>query len=379
MPRRLRSPDGEAARTVVAPPPRFLTPLIGRDRDLAEVEALVRAGRLVTLVGAGGSGKTRLAAATASALQAQFAEHFAWVELAPLSDPALVAVHVAGALGVREESGRAPSEAIASAVGKRPALLVLDNCEHLVEACASLADALLHGCPALRILATSRQALGVSGEKVWAVPPLALPAPGEEETAATCSAIQLFVQRASDAVATFALTEGNRAAVVRICRRLDGLPLAIELAAARVKVLPPEQLASRLDDAFSVLTSSARAPLPRHRTLRALIDWSYGLLSADERQLFERLAIFAGGFTLESAEAVVAFGRLARGDLLDLLAGLVDKSLVTMQERGGEARYSMLETVRQYADERLRGGAECDRAPDEGAAVLARRHARHYL
>jgi DNA-binding SARP family transcriptional activator len=187
-------------------------------------------------------------------------------------------------------------------------------------------------------------------------------------------------------VRTFALTEGNRAAVVRICRRLDGLPLAIELAAARVNVLPPEQLANRLDDVFSILTTGARTTLPRHRTLRALIDWSYGLLSDQERQLFERLAIFAGGFTLESAEAVVAFGCLARGDVLGLLAGLVDKSLVTMQERAGQARYTMLETVRQYADERLRGRdaddrrAEGDRAPnDGGVAVLARRHALHYL
>jgi len=390
MPRRPRSPDQETTRTPAAPPPLFLTPLVGRDRDLAEVTSLLRVGRLVSLVGAGGSGKTRLAAAVASSLQAHFAGHVTWVELAPLSDPALVPLHVAGLLGVHEESGRPASDLVAEAIGARPALLVLDNCEHLVDACAALADVLLRGCPALRILTTSRQALGVGGEKVWVVPPLALPAPDGEATAEACSAIQLFVQRASDAVASFALTESNRSAVVRICRRLDGLPLAIELAAARVKVLPPEQLAGRLDDVFAVLTSGARTPLPRHRTLRALIDWSYGLLSGDERRLLERLAIFAGGFTLQSAEGVVAFGRLARSDVLDVLAGLVDKSLVTMQERGGEARYALLETVRQYADERLRGrgaderGAEArevdgDRALEEDVATLSRRHALHYL
>src|SRR5919197_1159344 len=202
MPRQLRSPDREATRTVAAPPPLYLTPLIGRDRDLPEVMALLRAGRLVTLVGAAGSGKTRLAAALASSLQAQFAEHFAWVELAPLSDPALVAVHVAELLGVCEDSYRPAADVIADVVGARPALLILDNCEHLVESCAVLAASLLRSCPAMRILTTSRQALGVPGEKAWVVPPLALPALGEEATAGSYSAIQLFVQRARDAVAT---------------------------------------------------------------------------------------------------------------------------------------------------------------------------------
>ncbi|HEU4563679.1 MAG TPA: BTAD domain-containing putative transcriptional regulator [Gemmatimonadaceae bacterium] len=391
MPRPARAPHRADGRPAAAPPPAFLTPLIGRARELADVGALLRAGRLVTLVGPGGSGKTRLAAAVAAAVQGARDGSFAWVELAPLSDPELLAAHVAGVLGVREAPGTPAIDALAAAMSSRPALLVLDNCEHLIEACAAVAGELLRRCAALRVLATSRQALGVSGERAFIVPPLALPAPGEEERADACSAIQLFVERAREKVSTFALTEGNRAAVIRICRRLDGMPLAIELAAARVSVLPPEQLASGLDDAFTVLASGARGSFPRHRTLRALIDWSYRLLSPGERHLFERLSVFQGGFRLESAEEVVAFGELHRREVLDLLAGLVDKSLVTMQERGGAARYALLETVRQYAGERLRGadagdGGEPreppDAAPDEpraDAAALERRHALHYL
>jgi predicted ATPase/DNA-binding SARP family transcriptional activator len=375
MSQRCAPPAHEGAGLVG--PPAYLTPLVGRQDDVAEVVTLLGAGRLVSLVGAGGSGKTRLAAAVAAGMGARFRGDVAWVELAPLADPALVTAQVARALRVREQSDHPVLDALVEAVGARAALVVLDSCEHLVEACAALANALLRGCPALRILVTSRQALGVVGEKAWVVPPLALPAPGDEARADAHAAIQLFVERARDAARTFALTDANRDAVVRICRRLDGLPLAIELAAARVRVLPPEQLAGRLDDVFAALGAGTGTRLPRHRTLRALIDWSHGLLSGEERRLFERLAVFPGCFTLDDAEAIVAFGDLARGDVLDLLAGLVEKSLVTMQERDGEARYSLLETVRQYAAERLRGDAPD--APDGEAETTARRHALWYL
>lgn len=357
------------ARVAGFPPaahvPVHLTPLVGRAREMDELAALFRTHRLVSLVGAGGSGKTRLAAAVAEAHRAA-----AWIDLAPLADPMLVPSHTAGTLGLRDHAGGAPLDSLIDRFGRGAALLVLDNCEHLLLACARLADALLRGCPGLRILTTSRQALGVAGEKVWPVPPLALP-DSDGASAAESGAVQLFVQRAQDVLSGFSLTPANLAAVVHVCRRLDGLPLAIELAAARVRLLPPEQLARRLDSTLSLLTSSSQLTLPRHRTLRALIDWSYELLSADERLLLERLAVFAGGFSLDAAEAVVSDDTLPTTTLLDVLAGLVDRSLVTVREHEGEARYALIETVRQYAQERL------SRNPD--AEALHARHAAHYL
>lgn len=369
------------ARGIAFPPaarlPVYLTALVGRSREVGEVSGLLRASRLVSLVGAGGTGKTRLATAVAAEVQERQRGAVGWIDLAALSDPALVARHTAATLGLRERPDRAEAESLVELIGRSPALLVLDNCEHLVSACAILADALLRGCPSLRILATSRQALGIAGEKAWLVPPLALPAPGDGAVAES-GAVQLFVQRASDALPTFALTDANADTVVRICRRLDGLPLAIELAAARVRLLPPEQLASRLDDVFGLLTTSSQVALPRHRTLRTLIDWSYDLLSPVERLLFERLAVFAGGFTLDAAESVVGCDGLEAGEVLDLLAALVDRSLVTMREWHGEARYVLLETVRQYALERLsRSSGEGD-ARDE-VERLHQRHARHFV
>jgi predicted ATPase/DNA-binding SARP family transcriptional activator len=357
-------------------PPVHLTPLVGRDREKAEVSRLLRSHRLVSLVGAGGSGKTRLAAAVAADLHDPIEAEAAWIDLAPLSDPTLVAHHAASVLGVREQPGRPVVEQLIDVIGDRPLLLVLDNCEHLVGPCAFLADTLLRACGSSRILATSRQSLGVAGEKAWRVPPLALPAPGESPLAAA-GAIQLFVERAQDALPTFTLTDANAEAVARICRRLDGLPLAIELAAARVRLLPPEQLAGRLDNVFDLLTSRSHVSLPRHRTLRALIDWSYDLLAPTERLLFERLSVFSGGFALEAAEEV-AEGESFRGpEVLDLLASLVDRSLVTMREWHGEARYSLLETVREYARERHRCEGEGTR-PEELHGV-GLRHAEHYL
>jgi predicted ATPase/DNA-binding SARP family transcriptional activator len=350
--------------------PVHLTPLVGRRRELEELRALVKARRLLSLVGSGGAGKTRLAAAIAEEQAAQRCA-VAWLDLAGLRDAALLPGHVAAVLGARERPGGATADGIIDLLGGTRVLLVLDSCEHLVGACAVLADALLHGCPSLRIVTTSRQALGVAGEKAWLVPPLALPAPGEPVELA--GAVQLFVERAQDALPSFALSPDNADAVGRICRRLDGLPLAIELAAARVRLLPPEQLATRLDDVFGLTAGPTHTGLPRHRTLRALIDWSYDLLHPPERALLERLSVFAGGFSLDAVEHVAAFDPLPAGGALDLLASLVDQSLVVMNEWHGEARYSLLETVRQYGADRLRDAVATH------AEALRRRHGLFYL
>jgi predicted ATPase/DNA-binding SARP family transcriptional activator len=373
---RTASRAGGIELTAAAQLPVYLTPLVGRSRELGEVYGLLWSGRLVSLVGAGGSGKTRLAAAVAAELRERQRGEVAWVDLAPLADPELVAHHAAAALGIREQPGRGVVEAMVDVIGRRAVLLVLDNCEHLVRASTVLVDGLLRGCPAIRILTTSRQALGLPGEKAWLVPPLALPDPGDDAVA-EAGAVQLFVQRASDVLPSFTLTDANTESVVEICRRLDGLPLAIELAAARVRLLPPEQLVGRLDSVFKLLATSSQLALPRHRTLRALIDWSYDLLSPEERLLFARLAVFSGGFTLEAAEGVVGCDGLEAGDVLDLLAALVDKSLVRMREWHGEARYALLETVRQYAHERLASSAAEGEAKD-GMERLRLRHARYF-
>jgi predicted ATPase len=250
-----------------------------------------------------------------------------------------------------------------------------------VEECAALADSLLRGCPTLRILATSREALGVAGERAWLVPPLTLPPPGEElsvERLLAFEAVQLFVARAQDVVPRFTLEQTNAAAVARICRRLDGLPLAVELAAARVRVLAPQQIAERLDDAFALLVSGTRTSLPRHRTLHATIDWSYRLLTEPEQLLLQRLSVFSGGLSLAAAENVGGGGALGSWDVLDLLARLVDRSLVVMEEREGEARYRLLDTVRQFAGDRLRRQDGADSEPPHHAHEIERRHALFY-
>ncbi|MGH7537766.1 MAG: protein kinase domain-containing protein, partial [Gemmatimonadales bacterium] len=363
----LAAPEAPAG----APPPAQLTSFIGRERETAAVLELLQGTRLLTLTGVGGSGKTRLALEVASHVGAQYPDGVAWVELAPLSNPELVPHHVADALGVRRDGIRAAADALLEGLREWDALLVLDNCEHLVEACARLADALLRGCPRLRIMATSREALGIGGERAWLVPPLALPPPeaGEPITravAALSEAVRLFVERTQAVRPSFELLDGNAAAIARICRRLDGLPLAIELAAARARILDPQQIATRLDDVFGLLSSSSRATPPRHRTLRNTIEWSHDLLTEPERILFRRLAVFAGGFTIDAAEAVAGMP-----DVLDLLSGLVDKSLVSLETEALEARYRMLETMRQFARERLVEASE--------AAELGRRHAQFFL
>jgi predicted ATPase/DNA-binding SARP family transcriptional activator len=363
------APDAPPAARV----PVHLTGFVGREAQIEEIGRLLSTARLLTLTGAGGSGKTRLALEAVARMRLASGPEIAWSELAPLEDPALVPQQVARSLDLREEGRGSAVEALVRTLGAAPSLLVLDNCEHVVDACAELVDTLLRACPSLRVLATSREPLGVAGERAWLVPPLSLPAP-ESSLEAICAseAVRLFTERAQDARPTFAVTVANISAVVEICRRLDGLPLAIELAAARVRVLSPEQIAARLDDAFRLLSGGGRGTLPRHRTLRAVMDWSYGLLAEPTRTLLRRLAVFQGGFTLEAAEAVCADESILAEDVLDLLTDLVDRSLVLVREREGSMRYDLLETVRQYAAERLAESGNGDRLMARHAAFFTR-------
>jgi predicted ATPase/DNA-binding SARP family transcriptional activator len=408
--------------------PLPLTSFIGREEQMARIEELLRAHRLVTLTGAGGCGKTRLALEVAARLLGEGAApetDGVWlVELAAPTDPALVPQSVAAALELREQPGRPLSQTLVAALQPQQPLLLLDNCEHLLPACAELTETLLRFCPGLRVLATSREPLRIPGEVLYRVPSLSLPGvqvfrrsgvqadedvqafrangggfaadlSGPERLNARTperllqyEAIRLFAERAEAGFAGFAITPENAAVVAQICTRLDGIPLAIELAAARVKALPVEQIAARLDDMFRFLTGGSRTALPRHQTLRALIDWSYDLLSEGERTLLRRLSVFAGGWTLEAAEAVCkavdsgqwivdssglgndtdrnapsAVGLTTNlypptTEFLDLLTGLVDKSLVVHDEQGREGRYRLLETVRQYARDRLQQADE---------------------
>jgi non-specific serine/threonine protein kinase len=361
----LRSPGADKNNL-----PLPVTSFIGRDEEQREVRALLGRSRLVTLTGTGGVGKTRLALQVGAALLDAFPDGAWLVELAPLADPALVPRTVAAAVGVREEPGREVREALVAALRQRQLLLVLDNCEHLLEACAGLADALLRGCLGVRLLVASREALGVAGEVSFRVPSLALPALEQRVRSAQIArseAAQLFVERAQAALPSFTLTAQNAQAVAQVCTGLDGIPLALELAAARVKGLTVEHLASRLQDRFRLLTGGSRTALPRQQTLRAAIDWSFDLLTAAEQALFRRLAVFAGGWTVEAAEAVGAGDGLAPEEVLELLLRLIDKSLVVAED----GRYRLLETVRQYGRERLAASGEAD--------AVYKQHAAHYL
>ncbi|HUZ26967.1 MAG TPA: LuxR C-terminal-related transcriptional regulator [Streptosporangiaceae bacterium] len=335
---------------------------VGRERELDEVRRLARNWRAVTLCGAGGIGKTRLLLRLVALMAGDYPDGTWFIELGDLRQPELVVSRVAAAIGVEEEPGVPLLDTLADALRTRRLLLALDNCEHLVDACASLCQRLLASSPGLQVLATSREALRVAAEAAWPVPPLALPPAGVDEGAdelasaddlARYDAVRLFADRASAAAPGFALGAGNTAAVVAVCRALDGLPLAIELAAAWVRVLSVEQIAARLDDRFHLLTSRDRSVPPRQRTLRAAIDWSYDLLTRPEQVLLRRLSVFAG-WSLEMAEQVCADAGLPASEVLDLLAALADKSLVEVEpDTLGQTRYRMLETIREYAAARL--------------------------
>ncbi len=384
--------------------PVQVTSFVGREREMADLKRLLATARLVTLTGIGGTGKTRLALQAAADLVDDFADGAWFVDLAPMSDPALVAGTVASALGVKEEADRPVEATLADALAGKALLVVLDNCEHVVEASAALADRILRAARGVRILATSREALAIAGEAACPIPPLPLPplsADGRADVAdlaalAQYEAVRLFIDRAEAALPSFQVTNANAPAVAGICHRLDGIPLAIELAAARVRALGPEQIAARLDDRFRLLTGGSRVALPRQQTLRAAIDWSHDLLDGAERALFRRLAVFHGGWTLEAAEGVCADdagaddldGPRSAGaepgpagdartpdavgisdppaagvdafDVMDLLTHLVEKSLVAVDTAAAPPRYRFLETVRAYAREKLTEAGEAD-------------------
>ena len=368
--------------------PSRLTSFIGREREIAEVAAQVRAERLVSLVGAPGVGKTRLGLQVAAGLLDDFPDGVWLIELAPLADAELVPHAVASVLGVHEQPGHTMTVTLAGYLRSRKLLLLLDNCEHLVEACATLADVLLRSCPSLHVLATSREPLAIDGEVTRRVPSLSVPERTAQVDRANASddvcddvpeSMRLFVDRARAASASFALNERTAPLVGQICAGLDGIPLAIELAAARVRALSVDQIAARLDDRFRLLTGGSRTALPRQRTLRGAVDWSYHLLPEPEQALLRRLAVFAGGFTLGAGCWVSGFGgedehhvtpdtQNPKPETLDQLVSLVDKSLVQVEEgiggEGGEHRYRLLETFREYGLEKLAEHAELEEARD---------------
>jgi predicted ATPase/DNA-binding CsgD family transcriptional regulator len=331
--------------------PAQVSSFIGRDVELAEVRRLLAGSRLVTLTGPGGAGKTRLALQAAAALPDGVWEGVWFADLAPLQDPGLVAVTVADVLGVRQEPGRPALDTLVAAVGGRSLLVLLDNCEHLVSGCAKVADALMRGCPNLALLATSREPLGIDGERVYRIPSMATPADGDDAGAIRASeAVRLFEDRAAAQGVRLDWDEPAAAVTGRICRRLDGIPLAIELAAARLRVMSAAALEARLNERFALLTGGSRAALPRQRTLRAMVDWSWELLNPHERAVLARLSVFAGEFGLAGAEAVAANQQVPAPEVVGHLGALVDKSLVQFDHTAaGAGRYRLLETVRQYA------------------------------
>jgi predicted ATPase/DNA-binding CsgD family transcriptional regulator len=340
--------------------PATFSSFIGRVQETAQVTTLLEAARLVTLTGPPGVGKTRLALRVASGLTHNFPDGSWFVELASLADPAIVPQAVASVLSLREQPGCSLTDTLIRHLRHRHVLLILDNCEHLIGACAKLADALLRTCPDLHILGTSREPLGITGEIAWSVPSLSVPLADASlpETLLTSEAVRLFCDRAKATQQASVLTRTMAPAIGEICRRLDGIPLAIELAAARMGVLSPAQIAARLDDCFSLLTQGSRTAPSRHRTLLAALEWSHDLLTDAERMLFRRLSVFAGGCTLEAAEAVCATGDITREEVVDLLTQLVSKSLVRVETKGPSVRYRLLEIIRQYARDKLAEAGE---------------------
>ena len=373
-------PVPAAPTPAVAPPtanagtnlPQLLTPLIGRAADLAEIKARLGTHRLVTLTGSGGVGKTRLSIEAGTSLLASYADGVWLAELAPLDDAQLVTAIIADVLGIGLSGPTAATEALASALKGKHLLLIIDNCEHVVAEVARVAEALIRSCPRLSILASSRERLAIPGESVIRVPSLPIPEASAELTGASArdyAAVQLFVERASALGLDFALSDNNAATVGSICRRLDGIPLAIELAVPRLKVLSVEQLDRGLDERFRLLTGGSRTALPRQQTLHALLDWSYGLLTAAEKRLLEQMAVFVGSTTLASVTAVVGGAEMPPDAVGDLLFSLVEKSLVLADPTGSETRYRLLESTRHYAWEKL---------VQAGAADLHKRHAAHF-
>ncbi len=337
-----------------------MTSFVGREAELTQIHELLSKNRLVTLTGAGGAGKTRLAIQIASQLSGEFSDGVWCVDLAPITDPELVPVTVARTLGLPDQPGRSTMDTLTRFLADRQMLVVLDNCEHLLDASAALVNALLGAAAGLTLLTTSREPIGVPGEVSWRVPSMSL----------ADEAVDLFTDRARRARPEFVVTDDNAAVVAEICARLDGLPLAIELAAARVRALSPAEILDSLHDRFRLLTGGARTAVRRQQTLRASVDWSHALLTEPERVLFRRLAAFLGGFDFDAAQAVAGGGDVERYQVLDQLSLLVDKSLVVADDSRGRTRYRLLETVRQYALEKLGESGEAD-------AVRAR-HRDHY-
>jgi len=343
--------------------PQQVTSFIGRESELAEIQERLRKTRLLTLTGAGGCGKSRLSLQAAADLLDTFPEGAFLVELAPLADPNLVASTVASVLGVKEEVGKPIVTTLTESLKTKSLLLLLDNCEHVLDASAKLTDALIRSCPGVKILATSREGLGIAGEATYRVPSLSLPNPKQVQTAESLShfeSVRLFIDRALQTQPNFAVTNANAPALASICFRLDGIPLAIELAAARARSLSVEDINTKLDQRFRLLTGGSRTALPRQQTLRSLIDWSYDLLRDAEKALLCRLSVFAGGWTLESAEAICAGDLVEDWEVLDLLTSLCDKSLAVAEPLGTSTRYRLLETVRQYSRDRLLESGEGD-------------------
>jgi predicted ATPase/class 3 adenylate cyclase len=355
--------------------PSLVSAFVGREDELAEVRALVASSRLVTLTGAGGSGKTRLALQAAAELIDTSPDGVWFAELAPATDGEQIAAVVAAALGLHADAISADS-AVIQALAGQDALILLDNCEHVIDSAAKFCEQLGRHCPKVRVLATSREPLGIDGERVYRIPSLTLP-PRDAETAeelTACDAVRLFAERARAHDAAFALDEHSAPLAATICRRLDGIPLALELAAARMSSMTLKQIADRLDQRFRLLTGGSRNAMPRQQTLQATVDWSFGLLTGAERDTLSRLSVFAGGFDLEAAEDICSSETVDALDVLDLLGSLVDKSLVVADRTQDAARYRLLETIRQYsAQELLRAAGE------EDVLALRGRHAEHYL
>ncbi|SMD27466.1 ATP-binding protein [Kibdelosporangium aridum] len=356
--------------------PAEVTSFVDRRREIAEVKRFLSTSRLLTLTGVGGVGKTRLAVRAAAGVRRAFPDGVWLVELAALQDRTLLEQTVADTVGLHDRSARSPREVVVDHLRDKQLLLVLDNCEHLVDRCAGLAVELLAAAPGLRILATSRHALRTPGEHILAVPPLPVPDPERPSQPGKLvgnEAIRLFAERATAVAPGFAVTADNHPTLARICRRLDGLPLAIELAAARLRVLTLEQILHRLDDRFRLLCTGSRTVLPRHQTLRAVVDWSYQLCSPPEQALWGRVSVFIGGFDLDAVEAVCAGDGIDRAQVLELVTGLVDKSSLTRhdQNHGPQARYQLLDTIRHYGRDTLRTAGK--------EAALRRRHQDYYL